>query len=65
MREYLTYDEYLKEVERMSELKPKYTMVDDEEFSKGKYQYLKIFSHLNYEIAICQKKTIIKLNDGR
>jgi hypothetical protein len=50
VREYLTYDEYLKEVERMSELKPKYTMVDDEEFSKGKAKLENVFNKVYQSI---------------
>lgn len=48
---YLTYDEYLKEVERMSELKPKYTLVDDEDFKKGKATLEKVFNKVYQSVV--------------
>ena len=48
---YLTYDEYLKEVERMSELKPKYTLVDDEDFKMGKATLEKVFNKVYQSVV--------------
>ena len=51
VREYLTYDEYLQEVERVTELKPMYTLVDDETFSIGNDKLEKVFNKVYQSVV--------------